>query len=181
MVGVVGALLFGNVTGARADTTAEPPTAEPTTGSTTSDPGIANHTVTFRPRTDPSLPDIRCRLDVNVPYAVEWSNVETYVEVVCSEKVEFIDLTGDLWRLSSLIEREDVEEEDAFHVSTFVRASCVKGIWHAEADAGVVVDSRYTPRSAQLWDVTGDRTLNIDSNCRSVPPCPDPVPKCREP
>jgi hypothetical protein len=58
MIGVVGALLFGNLTGARADTTAEPPAAEPTT----SDPGIANHTVTFRPRTDPQGAEHRRQL-----------------------------------------------------------------------------------------------------------------------
>src|SRR6266540_142916 len=96
MVGVAGALLFGNLTGAQADT-AQDPAAKPVAEPTTADAAARSATVTLSPKpgvnaglpSSAALPIITCRITVSTPEA-GFISVYTDGVVLCNYPISEI-------------------------------------------------------------------------------------------
>jgi hypothetical protein len=187
LVGVVGALLFSNLTGAQADPP-EDPAAEPAVLSVDQDVDIAAATLTFFPFL-PNLPTITCRITVTTPTAgalFVWADGE----VRCNHPVGTIVLDVELTLAGGVVAHSDGGRDKTAGVSVMAEGDCSKGHWQAHAWSNIYGGLGYQQPSNSLIEKTSRTvSLDIDSDCEEPPPppppgpqppCPPQVPKCRD-
>jgi hypothetical protein len=200
-VGVAAALLFGDLSGARAETP-EDPAAERAVGPTAA-PTAASRTVTFAPAPVASgdipayamLPGITCRITVTTPTDGAL-HVFTSGEVRCNYPISEIGLYVELSKNGRVERYNEGVRVDSAGFSLITEAPCSGGTWQAFAWGSLLAPPGYVPQHGNVRKTSPAVVLNINADCDSVPPsttttrprppptlppCPPSLPNCQEP